>query len=234
MLWDMEQTQWERQCRLAKAYYHEHGDLDISPSYETPVGIKLGRWLQRMRRDYKKGVLEQGRAERLEAIGIVWDPLDSRWEANRAAAKRYYEEHGDLRIPSDHVTPKGSNLGQWIARLRIMYKQGKLSGEQIRRLESIGMVWDPGMEQWERSYKAASAYYREHGHLRVPAGYVNADGFRLGEWARRTRKLYKAGKLSREQIQRLESIGMIWDQPKQEKKSVRTEQRYSPASGQSI
>ena len=54
MVWDIEWIRWERQYRAASEYYWEYGDLDIPAQYETPDGLKLGRWLQRMRRDYKK------------------------------------------------------------------------------------------------------------------------------------------------------------------------------------
>ena len=96
-----------------------------------------------MRRDYKKDVLEKEAVKRLEAIGITWDVRDRQWEDFYGAAQRYYQEHGNLKIAPSHVTPDGVCLGTWIQRQRRWYKQGKLNNGQIKRLEGIGMVWNP-------------------------------------------------------------------------------------------
>lgn len=210
MVWDMERARWERQYQAASAYYQEHGSLDIPVCYETPEGLRLGRWIQRMRRDYKKGVLEKDDVDRLEAIGITWDVSDRQWEEFYQAAQRYCREHGNLRIAPRYVDPDGTRLGTWIQRVRKWYKQNKLTGEQVKRLESIGMIWDAASGQRERNYQAALDYYREHGDLKVPAGYVDAGGRRLGWWVKSVRRAYRNGTLDREQIDKLEKIGMIW------------------------
>ena len=210
MVWDVEQTQWEQQYRAAEAYYREHGDLNILSRYKTPDGFLLGRWLQRMRRDYRDGVLEQEYIERLESIGIIWDMQDSRWEEYYRAAHLYFQEHGDLRIAPGYVAPDGICLGTWIQRLRQWYKQKKLTAEQIKQLEDIGMIWDGTLDRRERSYQAAQDYYREHGNLKVPVNYVNADGLHLGWWVKGVRRAYRKGTLDREQIDKLERIGMLW------------------------
>lgn len=143
MVWGIEEVRWERQYQAAKSYYQAHGNLDIPSQYETPDGLKLGQWLKRMRRDYKKDVLEKEAVKRLEAIGITWDVRDRQWEDFYGAAQRYYQEHGNLKIAPSHVTPDGVCLGTWIQRQRRWYKQGKLNNGQIKRLEGIGMVWNP-------------------------------------------------------------------------------------------
>jgi len=210
MVWDVEQKQWEQQYEAASAYYRENGNLDIPSKYETPEGLKLGQWLQRMRRDYKKGVLRRERVERLEAIGITRDIADRQWEEFYGVARRYYQERGALRIAPKYVAPDGTRLGTWIQRNRKWYKQGKLPPERIKRLEAIGMIWDGVEDQRERTYQAALEYYREHGDLKIPSGYVNKDGLHLGWWVKGVRRAYKNGTLGRAQISRLESIGMVW------------------------
>lgn len=104
--------------------------------------------------------------------------------------------------------------------MRKKYKQKKLPDGQIRRLETIGMRWDGAADQRERTYRAALDYYREHGNLKIPANYVDANGLHLGWWVRGMRRAYQRGTLDREQIERLESIGMIWDTSKQNGKPM--------------
>ena len=210
MVWDMERARWERQYRAALAYYQEHGHVDIPVCHETPEGLKLGRWIQRMRRDYKKGVLGKNDVARLEAIGITWDVSDHQWEEFYRAAQLHYQKHGNLKIAPRYVDPDGIRLGTWIQRVRKWYKQNKLTDEQIKRLESIGMIWDAASGQRERNYQAALDYYRAHGDLKVPDGYVDAGGLHLGLWVKSVRRAYQNGTLEREQIDRLEKIGMTW------------------------
>lgn len=62
-------------------------------------------------------------------------------------ATEYYKAHGDLNVPFDYITEDKSRLGIWILKIRGRYA-GKssygspLSPEQIRMLETIGMIWN--------------------------------------------------------------------------------------------
>ena len=158
--------------------------------------------------------------ERLESIGVTWDIADRQWEEYCEAAKRYYQECRNLRVAPKYTTSDGTRLGLWIQRMRKKYKQKKLTGEQVSRLESIGMIWDGEAEQRDRTWQAALAYYREHGDLKIPTNYVDANGLHLGWWVRGVRRAYQRGALNKEQIDRLESIGMIWNTSDQTVKSI--------------
>lgn len=67
---------------------------------------------------------------------------------------------------------------------------------------------------WDFYYIAALEYYREKGHLRVPKSYTASNGLNLGMWLQTQRRV-RAGKivgnLSKEQIERLDALGMEWD-----------------------
>ena len=86
-----------------------------------------------------------------------------------------------------------------------------MARERIAVLDRLGMVWDGISDRWERNYHAAMDYYREHGNLKVPPTYVSADGLNLGRWIQSSRKSYRNGMLDRDQIDRLERIGMLWN-----------------------
>ena len=153
MVWGIEDVRWERQYRAALDYYQERGNLDIPSQYETPEGLKLGQWLKRMRQDYKKGVLAREAIERLEAIGVIWDVRDRQWEEFYKAAQRFYQEHGNLKVAPSYVDPDGVRLGTWVQRQRRWYKQGRLSAGQIKRLESIKMIWNPAGQSGKHQQK---------------------------------------------------------------------------------
>lgn len=211
MVWDVDEFQWERKFQSAQGYFQEHGDLEVPTWYETPDGIRLGIWIQSVRRDYKSGRLDKEKVQRLEAIGMVWGIEEVRWERQYQAAVDYYREHSDLNIPSQYETPDGIKLGQWLKRMRRDYRRGILKREMIQRLETIGITWDIRSRQWEEFFQAAQKYYQEHGNLRIAPSYIDPDGNCLGTWVQRLRRWYKQGKLSAMQIRRLEGIGMIWE-----------------------
>ena len=66
---------------------------------------------------------------------------------------------------------------------------------------------------WEFYYQEAKAYYIKNGHLKIPKSYVTSDGLALGTWLLTQKRVYAgkiSGTLTKEQILRLEAIGMDW------------------------
>ncbi len=221
---------WERNLACARRYYEEHGHLLVG-AREEAYGVALGRWISQLRVARKKGEgqgsLTPERIRELEEIGMVWDVPAYQWEKNYASAKRYYQTYGDLDVPSAYVDEEGISLGAWIRKMRRAKKEivsgrieseemnpmekAALSQEQARRLELIGMKWEPKREEaWERSYTAACEYRKEYGSLEVPVSFTARNGIRLGKWVRRQREAYQTGSISRERMQKLEEIGMLW------------------------
>lgn len=216
--------EWEEYYQAAVCYKEEHGDLLVPQRYVTEDGKCLGRWLTTQRRIHsgsKAGVLTGEQEMRLEALGIVWDDLRRfSWESCYREAEAYYRAHGDLQVPQDYVTGDGCRLGQWLANMRTRYRELREEDrtgatlEQIQRLESIGMEWNTFDARWEIYFAAARRYFQEHGDLLVPREYLTEDGLRLGVWIsnqRSKRKNTIPGRLTREQIQQLDEIGMVWD-----------------------
>ena len=67
---------------------------------------------------------------------------------------------------------------------------------------------------WNHYFSEASIYYAEHGSLNIPKRYTTPAGLSLGEWLttqRRVRAGQIPGNLTEQQIARLDSIGMEWD-----------------------
>ncbi len=65
-------------------------------------------------------------------------------------------------------------------------------------------------QTWEEGYSAAVAYFFSHGDLDVPQGYVTNESFPLGEWIEYERFRHRYGRISPQQTQRLNDIGMLW------------------------
>ena len=145
MSWlDLGEERWNRNFRALRAYYAQHGDIDVPQDYVTSEGLKLGRFVKNMRfhRDTKyRRCLTPERLKMLDDMGMIWDVDAYRWEQNYAAAEAYYRAHGDLLPTKRYVSPEGAKLGAWLAYQRAKRGRGELDAEKIARLDAIGMVW---------------------------------------------------------------------------------------------
>lgn len=64
---------------------------------------------------------------------------------------------------------------------------------------------------WEFYYQEAKAYYTKNGNLKIPKSYITSEGLALGTWLLTQKRVYNgkiSGTLTKEQILRLEAIGM--------------------------
>ena len=215
MIWKNKfEVAWDRGYQASVAYYNEHGNLDVSTTYVTPNGYRLGAWLED-RRDYGKEKHSKEEQRQLDELGMVWIKPNS-WEIRYALAKQYFDKHGDLNVPPMYKAD-GVWLNKWLNEQRQIYignrREKKLTEEQIKRLEAIGMVWENRKHlswnaAWHNQFKRAQAFYQQYGHLNIPNEYDN--GKQLASWIGRQRTLKSKGKLTAEQISLLESVGMVW------------------------
>jgi len=222
MIWSIGDFAWEHKYSLAVNYYYKYGNL-LVPENFVIEGEKLGKWIGKQRYDYSLEKLSSERIQRLETIGMIWNIHNYAWDKNYTLAKKYYEEHGDLLIHRDYEV-EGVKLGSWISKQRTQYNDSKLTDEQIKKLEAIGMVWSLRSRHrcqsklpykrsalaWERNFAAARKYYKRNGNLLVPSEYKEGN-ISLGRWISIQRTYYSKGKLSSAKIEKLEAVGMIWD-----------------------
>ena len=141
--------------------------------------------------------------------------LEARWDAFYAAAAAVAAERGDLQLPYNYLTEDGLPLGRWLEtqrQVRAGQKPGRLDADRIARLDKLNIGWKQRSElAWEKAFASAQKYRDDHGDLLVPVRYRDRSGFALGEWIVYNRQRYVSGNLSRARIERLESIGMVWN-----------------------
>ena len=195
-------AEWERYFAAAKQMAAKKLPLDVPRAY-TFEGVAVGRWLENqrlVRAGKKNGRLTAEQVARLDKIGMNWKKrLELAWENGWASARRYRDSHADLLVPVHYKDKNGFALGEWIVYNRQRYQGGSLSDDRIERLESLGMVWDTGVQ-----------YHLEHNDLEIPVKYVTPDGMALGVWLGSQRAAYKEGTLTAAQIEKLEALGVDW------------------------
>lgn len=123
--WDgRHKNTWDKAYAAAREYKAKHGDLKIPAAYVTADGLALGRWIRRQI-DGAERLSEQKR-EKLRSIGVSFDKPDA-WEEKFALLRRYFDEHGDLKIPANYVV-NGVWLARWFSEQR-----AKLNGKPTLR-----------------------------------------------------------------------------------------------------
>ena len=148
MVWSVFDVKWEKAYALAVAYYEQNGNLNMPRSYVTATGEKLGCWVANQQWAYQKEKLSDDQIMRLERIGMYWgNRNDRQWNEGYQEAKRYFEAHGDLKVPVDYVSTGGYALGKWVKRQRYTRHNPEkscavLTEERIARLDAIGMRWE--------------------------------------------------------------------------------------------
>lgn len=195
---------WYKQFEKAKAFYDKHGTLDVDDK-------KTSSWIITQRQRYKNGKLSEELIQKLESIGIVWE-FEDPFEVGFTHAEAYFRIHSNLLVSDGYVCDDGYALGHWINNVRNR-REHRLSDEQISRLENIGIIWNVNEYRWEQGFAEAEFYYKEYSSLTIDVHYRTGRTSEVYYWVAAQRELYRDGKLSEEQIKRLESIGMDWLTP---------------------
>lgn len=231
MVWE-KYDPWQERYDLALAYKTEHGDLEIPSIYKTADGVWLGSWVSRQRQALNSGSSALS-SERRKLLRILFkgerrpsDPAadhgtvrEANWERNFRSAARYARKYKHLLVPASYVDSDGVRLGVWISNLRAARKNRpdsyQVTPAHIKKLNSIGMVWDARDAKWGTAYQQAKAYYKAHGNLHAAANYKSDEtGFCLGDWLRRMREWDTTHdpKLTPERRAMLDKIGMEWSE----------------------
>lgn len=231
MVWE-KYDPWQERYDLALAYKTEHGDLEIPSVYKTADGVWLGSWVSRQRQALNSGSSALS-SERRKLLRILFkgerrpsDPAadhgtvrEANWERNFRSAARYARKYKHLLVPASYVDSDGVRLGVWISNLRAARKNRpdsyQVTPVHIKKLNSIGMVWDARDAKWGTAYQQAKAYYKAHGNLHAAANYKSDEtGFCLGDWLRRMREWDTTHdpKLTPERRAMLDKIGMEWSE----------------------
>ena len=231
MVWE-KYDPWQERYDLALAYKTEHGDLEIPSVYKTADGVWLGSWVSRQRQTLNSGSSALS-SERRKLLRTLFkgerrpsDPAadhgtvrEANWERNFRSAARYARKYKHLLVPASYVDSDGVRLGVWISNLRAARKNRpdsyQVTPAHIKKLNSIGMVWDARDAKWGTAYQQAKAYYKAHGNLHAAANYKSDEtGFCLGDWLRRMREwdITHDPKLTPERRAMLDKIGMEWSE----------------------
>ena len=187
---------WNAMFRELDAFKAEHGHCNVPQSHGS-----LGGWVHSQRQ--RKLKMSEDRLQKLVGLGFNWGTARgprNTWGERLEELAEYKAQHGNCDIPQ-----RQGSLGSWVSSQRTARKKGKLSDEQIQKLDELGFHWGATFLTWEDRLEELTSYEAEHGHCNVP----QSKGA-LAKWVYNQRTLHKKGKLSAERVKKLHSLGFNW------------------------
>lgn len=198
---------WFLKYEKAYEYYISHGNLIIPSNYRVPLSdgtmFSLYDWLMDNKNKYlySKDKFNDEQIEALKKIDITKvNYFDYSWGKMYEEAKKYYDIHGNLRVPATYKYTLDNNqeikLGNWINvqrkryRGQVINKNGDaITSEQIRLLNEIGMVWHINAS-FDEMYHYLEVYKSHYGNISIPSKFNTNDGYtyafdgsiKLGKW----------------------------------------------------
>jgi superfamily II DNA or RNA helicase len=176
-------------------------DLNKSKELERQKRTALG-----LEESFPEFTIFDETKEELEFFNEIELKLKNAWEYRYEQLKEFHKINGKCVVPRNY---HNKQLAYWVGSQRKNYNKGLLNKERIDKLNELNFQWDPLFEQWLLWFKELEKYYKEFGTTTMPTGY-SVNNFNLEKWATRTRRSYKHGKLSKEQVDLLEGIGFSW------------------------
>ena len=192
---------WEKRFEQLVLYKQKHKTVDVP--FRIP---KLGGWVKWQRTQYKHRRLSKERIARLESVGFAWrlrkETSRCTWTEMCDRLLIYRKQNNTVNVPIS--VPK---LGNWVQVQRKKHKDGKLSREQVSRLESMGFQWElrePHEKKWDNMYGRLVDYKKKFENTRVPKSYKKDP--QLGDWVKTQRYLCK----EKCRVDLLNKIGFEW------------------------
>jgi hypothetical protein len=209
---------WMRRLKELAVFKKKFGHCCISTLDKEQAS--LGCWVRYQRGQRRRGRLNAEQIQGLDELGFAWDvSLESlpyvvkrqqraqlQWESMCDAVAIYRQEHG--RCPALSGLKARSSLERWVVKQRSAKRKGKLSEDQVRRLDELGFVWDVVEERWERMFTELVEIKKAHGSCNVPTSWI--ENPELAMWVLSQRVQYRTGRLLPERRKRLEAIGFRW------------------------
>lgn len=210
-IWDARDDRWMSSYQITKAFYEKNGRLPVRSDTVSSDDLEnVYHWVCQQRQQIKNGALSSERIKLLEQIGFATESktADDLWYENFSLLAEFAAENHRFPAISDSKESELTNkIYHWMLRQREYYKKGKLSEERIRKLESIGFVWDAKMDLWNRQFTLLKAFV-EQNH-RPPTAKDKIQGAVIGQWYLKQKKMIDTGKLSPELCAKIQALNIL-------------------------
>ena len=191
-IWGIIDSWWVENYNELVEFKKQNGHCNV-PARPT----KLGLWCSNQRK--RKLSLSQDQIDKLDILGFIWEPHDSKWNENYNEIIKFKNKNGYFPPQSQGI------LGTWCNKQRTLYKKHKLSQDRINKLDILGFMWELHDYNWYENYNELVKFKKQNGHCNVPQ-----KSSKLGWWCSIQRQNYKNNILSQDRIDKLNKIGFQW------------------------
>jgi len=213
-------TNWELRLEEFRVFRQIHGHCRVPSKY--PKNPSLGKWVSKMRSEFKKrengqqSSLTVERIAELNNLGFEWVlgrghrssnlPI---WKLRLEELREFHQIHGHCRVPQRY--PQNPSLGKWVSKMRSEFqkrengKESSLTDGRIATLNNLGFDWVV-YEAWEIRLQKLREFRQTNGHCRVPQKYPQNPS--LGHWVASMRR--RKSSLTVERIAALNNLGFDW------------------------
>ncbi len=188
---------------LLQNFKEKHGHTNVPSTYEE--NPSLATWVIAQRVKYRQNSIPKERAEKLESLGFIWDPIDKAWEEMFNELCKFKKDKGHCNVPEIY----SDKLCSWVGIQRSYFKQNKLSKDKAEKLNSLSFDWNPFDSAWQEMFYALCEFKQNTGHLDVWEASIRNE--KLCTWTQKQRQNYRNNKLSKDYIEKLNEIEFVWD-----------------------
>ena len=201
---------WKETLELLKSFAGKNEKFPSEYSKDKEEA-RLGKWCCHQKAARKNGKLTSERIKDLEAIPRwFWETdLDEKWQETFELVKIFVEKYKNFPLYSSK-NKKEKRLGIWCNTQKQSRKNGNLTSERIKDLESIpGWFWEIDLdEKWQENIESVKTFVEKNEKFPSKES-KDKEEKRLGRWCS-TQKYTKKGqgrcKITPERIKALESI----------------------------
>lgn len=231
---------WMETLEQLRRWRAQHRDRWPSGSAATKAERRLGAWLRYQRKLAAEGSLSPDRRKALDAGLPGWDEGDRAriWTARFDELEEWRAAHPRSWPQRTATDPHERVLGAWLAYQRSRHRRGTLSRDRAETLASLaGFEWNEPGKSWDERFDELSAWLTAHNGrwprldtvsrarrdaerrtggwldtIPISEGPKNPEEERLARWVLRQTSDYRAGRLSRARITRLQRLpGWSWE-----------------------
>lgn len=224
---------WESRFEELASFYNSHGHLKIRLESDASH-LDLVRFVSAQRHQYrlrdsgKNSTMTEERLEALKSIGFQFEPTgrnswpNFEWKDRFQELKQFRAHNGHVDV-SENDDP---DLHSWVHKQIENHLAGRLDDGKYKILKDLGVkaerqycksrkAQSASDTKWDKQFKELKDYATSQGDCKVPQHYKQNP--KLGLFVknqRRQHKLMKLGEkssMTEERLEKLQSIGFVWN-----------------------
>jgi superfamily II DNA or RNA helicase len=189
--------------------------LDFVNNIKTALAKNLYDEVFRIRGNSSGG--GRGKAKKLDKEFVLFDYVSDfekelakfsesflvSWEYSYSLLKDFVDSF--KRLPQHKEKHLRANVGRWLGYQRVLLGEGRISSDQIEKLNSLHSDWALTPDEvWDKKFSSFKDFVFEHD--RFPELADDYNDFQVGSWFLRQLQMLKTGKLEHEKRNKLLSL----------------------------